>query len=523
MLFALAREKKTFGGVAQNLALITLEFRRLELVENGENAAIGLVAKVGHLDSMVPQVGASENLSRCTVPDMPDSTTKFLLQESDIPTHWVNLMPDLPGEPLPPLHPGTKEPAGPDDLTPIFPMGLIMQEVSPEPEIEIPEEVRDAYKLWRPTPLFRARRLEQELDTPAHIYYKYEGTSPAGSHKPNTAVPQAYENAKAGIKKLVTETGAGQWGSSLSFACSLFGLECEVFMVGSSYDQKPYRRSMIQTWGATVHRSPSDLTEAGKSQASHPTGSLGIAISEAVEVAAQDPEANYSLGSVLNHVLLHQSVIGQEAIKQMEMAGEEPDVVIGCVGGGSNFAGLAFPFARRVLRDGATTRFVAAEPAACPTLTRGVYRYDFGDTVGLTPLMPMYTLGHDFVPPPMHAGGLRYHGDAPLVCGLVKAGVVEARAYRQNETFEAAVKFARTEGIIPAPEAAHAIRAAFEEAEDAKQSGEERVILFNLSGHGHFDLAAYDAYLSGNLEDPEFSESDMGAALERLPDVPVPA
>jgi tryptophan synthase beta chain len=333
-------------------------------------------------------------------------------------------------------------------------------------------------------------------------------------------VPQAYENAKAGIKKLVTETGAGQWGSSLGFACSLFGLECEVFMVGSSYDQKPYRRSMMQTWGATVHRSPSDLTEAGKSQASHPTGSLGIAISEAVEVAAQDPEANYSLGSVLNHVLLHQSVIGQEAIKQMEMAGEEPDVVIGCVGGGSNFAGLAFPFARRVLRDGATTRFVAAEPAACPTLTRGVYRYDFGDTVGLTPLMPMYTLGHDFVPPPVHAGGLRYHGDAPMVCGLVKAGVVEARAYRQNETFEAAVQFARTEGIIPAPEAAHAIRAAVQEALEAKESGEERVILFNLSGHGNFDLAAYDAYLSGNLEDPEFSEQDMDEALARLPEAP---
>jgi tryptophan synthase beta chain len=451
---------------------------------------------------------------------MADETTKFLLPESEIPTHWVNLLPDLPGEPLPPLHPGTKEPAGPDDLSPIFPMALIMQEVSMEPEIEIPEEVRDAYKLWRPTPLYRARRLERELDTPARIYYKYEGVSPAGSHKPNTAVPQAYENAQAGIKRLVTETGAGQWGSSLAFACSLFGLECEVFMVGSSYDQKPYRRSMIQTWGATVHRSPSELTEAGKSQASHPTGSLGIAISEAVEVAAQDPDANYSLGSVLNHVLLHQSVIGQEAIAQMGMAGDEPDVVVGCVGGGSNFAGLAFPFARRVLRGDAKTRFVAAEPAACPTLTRGAYRYDFGDTVGLTPLMAMYTLGHDFVPPPMHAGGLRYHGDAPMVCGLVKAGVVEARAYRQNETFEAAVRFARCEGIIPAPEAAHAIRAAIHEAGDAKQAGEERVILFNLSGHGHFDLAAYDAYLSGTLEDPEFSELDMDEALARLPEAP---
>jgi tryptophan synthase beta chain len=450
-------------------------------------------------------------------------TTKFLLSEDAIPTHWVNLLPDLPGDPLPPLNPQTMAPAGPPDLTPIFPMELIGQEVSGEPDIEIPEQVREIYRLWRPTPLFRARRLEQALGTPAHVYYKYEGVSPAGSHKPNTAVPQAFANMQAGVKKLTTETGAGQWGSSLAFACSLFGLECEVFMVGSSYDQKPYRRSMMQTWGATVHRSPSDLTEAGKSQASHPTGSLGIAISEAVEVAAQDPEANYSLGSVLNHVLLHQSVIGQEAIKQMEMAGEEPDVVIGCVGGGSNFAGLAFPFARRVLRDGAGTRFVAAEPAACPTLTRGVYRYDFGDTVGLTPLMPMYTLGHDFVPPPVHAGGLRYHGDAPMVCGLVKAGVVEARAYRQNETFEAAVQFARTEGIIPAPEAAHAIRAAVEEAEAAKQAGEQRVILFNLSGHGHFDLAAYDAYLSGDLEDPEFSEEEMEAALERLPEAPVPA
>ncbi|MFL5896193.1 MAG: TrpB-like pyridoxal phosphate-dependent enzyme [Thermoleophilaceae bacterium] len=451
---------------------------------------------------------------------MADQTTKFLLAERDIPTHWVNVMPDLPGDPLPPLHPGTKEPAGPDDLSPIFPMGLILQEVSPEPEIEIPEEVRNAYKLWRPTPLHRALRLERELDTPAHIYYKYEGTSPAGSHKPNTAVAQAYENAQAGIKKLVTETGAGQWGSALSFACTLFGLECEVFMVGSSYDQKPYRRSMIQTWGATVHRSPSDLTEAGRSQASHPTGSLGIAISEAVEVAAQSPDANYSLGSVLNHVLLHQTVIGQEAIKQMEMAGEEPDVVVGCVGGGSNFAGLSYPFVRGVLRGEAKTRFVAAEPAACPTLTRGAYRYDFGDTVGLTPLMPMYTLGHDFVPPPMHAGGLRYHGDAPSLCGLVKAGVVEARAYRQNETFEAAVRFARCEGIIPAPEAAHAIRTTVEEAEQAKQAGEERVILFNLSGHGHFDLGAYDAYLSGTLEDPEFSEQDMDDALARLPEAP---
>jgi tryptophan synthase beta chain len=452
---------------------------------------------------------------------MSDGATKFLLAEDEIPTHWVNLLPDLPGDPLPPLSPATGEPAGPDDLTPIFPMGLIMQEVSPEPEVAIPDAVRDAYRLWRPTPLHRARRFERELGTPARIYYKYEGGSPAGSHKPNTAVAQAYENAQAGIKRLITETGAGQWGSSLAFACSLFGLECEVFMVGSSYDQKPYRRSMMETWGGTVHRSPSERTASGRANAEHATGSLGIAISEAVEVAGGDPEANYALGSVLNHVLLHQTVIGQEAIAQLALAGEaDPDVVVGCVGGGSNFAGITFPYVRRVLAGDAEIRFVAAEPAACPTLTRGVYRYDFGDTAGLTPLMPMYTLGHDFVPPPMHAGGLRYHGDAPMLCGLVKAGAVEARAYRQNETFEAAVRFARTEGIIPAPEPAHAIRAVIEEAEAAREAGEERVILFNLCGHGHFDLAAYDAYLAGTLEDPEFSEEDMEAALARLPDAP---
>ncbi len=447
-------------------------------------------------------------------------TVKFMLGEQDIPTHWVNLMADLPGDAPPPLHPGTKEPAGPADLAPLFPMSLILQEVSAEPEIEIPEPVRDAYKLWRPTPLYRARRLERELDTPAHIYYKYEGVSPAGSHKPNTAVAQAYENAAAGTRKLTTETGAGQWGSALSFACRLFGLECEVWMVGSSYDQKPYRRSMMEVWGATVHRSPSEITESGRSQREHPTGSLGIAISEAVEVAAQSPDTNYSLGSVLNHVLLHQTVIGQEALAQMAMAGEEPDVVVGCVGGGSNFGGLTFPFLRRVIRDGAKTRFIAAEPAACPTLTRGVYAYDFGDTVGLTPLMPMYTLGHDFVPPPVHAGGLRYHGDSPLVCGLVRAGLVEPRAYLQNDTFEAAVRFARTEGIIPAPEPAHAIRAVIDEAQAARDAGEERVILFGLCGHGHFDLSAYDAYLGGKLQDPEFSENDLQAALASLPEAP---
>jgi tryptophan synthase beta chain len=445
---------------------------------------------------------------------------KYMLSESEIPTHWVNLLPDLPGDPTPPLNPGTMEPAGPDDLSPIFPMGLIRQEVAQEPEVEIPDEVRDVYRRWRPSPLFRAHRLERELDTPAHIYYKYEGGSPAGSHKPNSAVAQAFENKRAGIKRLATETGAGQWGSALALACSLFDLDCVVYMVGASYDQKPYRRSMMEAWGATVHRSPTDTTEAGRSQSEHQTGSLGIAISEAVEVAATNEGTNYALGSVLNHVCLHQTVIGQEAMAQMEQAGEEPDVVVGCVGGGSNFAGLSFPYVRRVLRGDARTRFLAAEPAACPTLTRGSYRYDFGDTVGMTPLLPMYTLGHDFVPPPVHAGGLRYHGDSPILCGLVKAGLMEARAFRQNETFEAAVRFARTEGIIPAPEPAHAIKATIDEALAARESGEQRVILLGLCGHGHFDLSAYDAYLAGELEDPEFSEADMDAALERLPETP---
>jgi tryptophan synthase beta chain len=447
-------------------------------------------------------------------------TTKYLLREEDVPTHWVNILPDLPGEAAPPLHPGTMEPAGPDDLGAIFPPALIEQEMSPEPEIPIPEPVREALLLWRPSPLYRAHRLEQDLNTPARIYYKYEGVSPAGSHKPNTAVAQAYANQQAGIKKLSTETGAGQWGSALALSCRLFGLECEVFMVGSSYDQKPYRRSMIQAWGATVHRSPSTETEAGRAQQEHPTGSLGIAISEAVEIAASSPDCNYALGSVLNHVLLHQTVIGQEAIAQLQLAGDSPDVVIACVGGGSNFGGLVFPFLRQTLRGDAEMRFVATEPAACPTLTRGTYRYDFGDTAGLTPLMPMYTLGHDFVPPPVHAGGLRYHGDSPIVSALVKHGLVEPRAYKQNETFEAALRFARTEGIIPAPEPAHAIRAAIEEAEQAREAGEERTILFGLCGHGNFDLAAYDAYLAGKLEDPEFSEADMEAALARLPDTP---
>jgi tryptophan synthase beta chain len=449
--------------------------------------------------------------------------TKYNLDESGIPTHWVNLLADLGPPRNPPLHPETKEPLGPADLAPLFPMALIEQEVSAEPEIEIPEEIRDVYRLWRPTPLMRARRLELELETPAHIYYKYEGVSPAGSHKPNTAVAQAFYNREAGIRKLATETGAGQWGSALALACQLFGLECKVFMVGVSYDQKPYRRAMIETWGGTVHRSPSDLTEAGRSQAEHQSGSLGIAISEAVEVAAANDDTNYSLGSVLNHVCLHQTVIGQESIAQLELAGEYPDVVVGCVGGGSNFAGLAYPFLRANIRERKTTRFVAAEPAACPTLTRGAFRYDFGDTVGMTPLIPMYTLGHDFVPPPVHAGGLRYHGDAPSLCALVKEGMIEAKAIQQTAAFDAAIRFARTEGIIPGPEPAHALRAAFEEAAAAKQAGDERVILIGLSGHGHFDMSAYDAYLAGELTDLDFSEADMEAALERLPEAPVPA
>jgi tryptophan synthase beta chain len=451
---------------------------------------------------------------------MPEKV-KFLLAEEQIPTRWVNLLADLPGDPPPPpLHPGTGKPLGPDDLAPLFPVALIEQEVSAEPEIEIPEQVREIYKLWRPTPLHRAHRLERELDTPARIYYKYEGGSPAGSHKPNTAVAQAFYNREAGVKKLSTETGAGQWGSALALACQLFGLDCEVFMVGVSYDQKPYRKAMMETWGATVHRSPSELTEAGRSQAEHDSGSLGIAISEAVEVAAGADDTNYSLGSVLNHVCLHQTVIGQESIAQMELAGESPDVVVGCVGGGSNFAGFSYPFLRQRIRDGAEIRFLAAEPTACPTLTRGRYAYDFGDTVGMTPLMPMYTLGHDFVPPQVHAGGLRYHGDAPSLCALVKQGLVEAKAIAQTAAFEAAVRFARCEGIIPAPEPAHAIRAVFDEAEAAKEAGEQRVILFNLSGHGHFDMSAYEAYFSGELEDLAMPEDGLSSSLERLPEAP---
>lgn len=451
---------------------------------------------------------------------MAATTVKYLLAEDQIPTQWVNLAHEYADRALGALHPQTLQPATPEDFAPIFCDALIAQEASTDAVVEIPDQVREAYKLWRPTPLYRARGLERALDTPARIYYKYEGTSPPGSHKPNTAVAQAYENARAGVKKLATETGAGQWGSALAFACQLFDLECEVYMVGSSFDQKPYRRSMMETWKATVRRSPSETTEAGRSQAGHPTGSLGIAISEAVEVAAGDASCKYSLGSVLNHVCLHQTVIGQEALAQLELAGETPDVVVGCVGGGSNFAGLCFPLVRWARQTGATVRFVAAEPAACPTLTRGRYDYDFGDTVGMTPLLPMYTLGSSFVAPPVHAGGLRYHGDSPLVCALVRDGVIEPTAFFQNETFAAATQFARAEGIIPAPEPAHAIRAVCVEADRARQAQTETVILFGLCGHGHFDLSAYDAFLAGELEDPQPSDSELATALERLPRSP---
>jgi tryptophan synthase beta chain len=455
---------------------------------------------------------------------MDDMQTKILLDERDIPSHWYNVVADLPQPPAPVLHPGTGQPVGPADLAPLFPMALIGQEVSREPSIEIPDEVRDIYRLWRPTPLFRARRLEKQLDTPAHIFYKYEGTSPAGSHKPNTAVAQAYYNKAEGIRRLTTETGAGQWGSALAFACALFGLECTVYMVNASFQQKPYRRSMIQTYGAEVFPSPSDRTQSGrKVRDANPDspGSLGIAISEAVEDAATHEDAHYSLGSVLNHVLLHQTVIGQETLKQLEMANEYPDVVIGCVGGGSNFAGLAFPFVGEKLRTGKKTRIVAVEPEACPSLTRGTYAYDFGDTVGLTPLVKMHTLGHGFVPPAIHAGGLRYHGAAPLLSQLVADGTIEATAYGQNAVFEAAVQFARSEGIVPAPESAHAIRAAIDEALAARDADERRVIVFNLSGHGHFDMGAYDAYLAGALQDYAYPTEAIQQALSELPHVAV--
>jgi tryptophan synthase beta chain len=425
----------------------------------------------------------------------------FTLEEHELPTAYYNILPDLPTPLEPPLHPGTKLPIGPSDLSAIFPMELIKQEMSQERFIEIPEEVRDAYAAFRPTPLIRAFDLERVLDTPAHIYYKYEGVSPAGSHKLNTAIPQAFYNKRAGIKRLATETGAGQWGSALARACAMFGLQCKVYMVRVSYDQKPYRRSMIRTWGAEVVASPSTETNAGRTilqQDKNSTGSLGIAISEAVEDAATHEDTNYSLGSVLNHVLLHQTVIGLESKRQLEKAGEYPDVVIGCVGGGSNFGGIALPFIKEKI-SGTKLRAVAVEPLSCPSLTKGEYRYDFGDTAGLTPLLPMYTLGSGFVPPAIHAGGLRYHGMAPIISRLYRDRLIEAQAYGQEDVFESAVLFARTEGIIPAPESAHAIRSAIEEAKRAKQEGTKTVILFNLSGHGHFDMSAYDAFLSGKL------------------------
>ena len=442
--------------------------------------------------------------------------TKFILQESDMPESWYNIVADLPQPPAPVIHPGTKQPIGPADLAPLFPMALIQQEVATDRYIPIPEEVREVYRLYRPTPLYRAHRLERALDTPARIYYKYEGVSPAGSHKPNTAIAQAYYNQAEGVRRLVTETGAGQWGSALAFAGSLFGIETKVFMVRVSYEQKPYRRSFIQTFGGTVTPSPSTETNAGRTiLAADPdsTGSLGIAISEAVEVAATHDDMKYSLGSVLNHVLLHQTVIGQEAIKQMAMAGEAPDIVIGCAGGGSNFSGIAFPFLRDRLAGTSKTRFLAVEPASCPSLTRGEYRYDFGDTVGMTPLVKMHTLGNGFKPAPIHAGGLRYHGMAPMVSHLYELGFLEARAYAQNTCFEAALQFARTEGIIPAPESSHAIRAAIDEALTAREAGEPRVILFNLSGHGYFDMAAYDAYLAGELVDVEYEPQREAVAV----------
>lgn len=447
------------------------------------------------------------------------SSKRVLLTENEMPTAWYNLQADLPEPVPPPLHPGTKQPLGPADLEPIFPMGLIRQEVSQERWIEIPEEVREVYRIWRPSPLVRATRLERALKTPARIYFKDESHSPPGSHKPNTAVAQAYYNKVEGVKRLATETGAGQWGSSLAFACSFFGLECKVYMVKVSYQQKPYRRSMMQIWGASVTASPSDETEAGRQiLAADPDcpGSLGIAISEAVEVAVKSSETKYALGSVLNHVLLHQTVVGLEAEKQMQLVGDYPDVVLGCVGGGSNFAGLAFPFLRHKL-SGKETRFVACEPRACPSLSRGQYRYDFGDTTKLTPLIKMFTLGHSFVPAGIHAGGLRYHGMAPMVSLGVKLGLIEPAAFHQIECFEAAKLFAATEGIIPAPETSHAIRAAINEAIRCRETGKEECILFNFSGHGLCDLGSYDKFLSGELEDFEYPREKIEAAIAELP------
>ncbi|MBI4204650.1 MAG: TrpB-like pyridoxal phosphate-dependent enzyme [Betaproteobacteria bacterium] len=449
-------------------------------------------------------------------------TIKYLLDESRIPKAWYNIMADLPSPPPPVLHPGTMKPVGPDDLAPLFPLSLIMQEVTAEREVEIPEPVREIYKLWRPSPLYRARRLERALDTPARIYYKYEGVSPAGSHKPNTAVAQAYYNREAGIKRITTETGAGQWGSALAFAGTLFGIDVQVFMVRVSYDQKPYRRALMETYGARCVPSPSNETQSGRAilarNEKHP-GSLGIAISEAVEVAASRDDTKYALGSVLNHVLLHQTVIGQEAMAQLELANDYPDVIIGCTGGGSNFAGIVFPFLGAQLRGGRKVRIVAIEPAACPSLTRGKYAYDFGDTAHLTPHAKMYTLGSTFTPPGFHAGGLRYHGMAPLVSHIKELGLIEARAYHQIKCFEAGVEFARAEGILPAPEANHAVRAAIDEALKCKEEGVSRAILFNLCGHGHFDMQAYIDYFAGKLSDQDYDEAELAMALSGLPSV----
>jgi len=445
---------------------------------------------------------------------------KITLSESEIPQRWYNILPDLP-EPLPPpMSPATKEPLKPEELAKIFPMELIEQELSQERWIEIPDELLKVYRIWRPTPLTRAYELEKALKTPARIYYKNESVSPPGSHKPNTAVAQAYFNKKAGIKKLTTETGAGQWGSALAFACNIFGLECTVYMVRVSYEQKPYRKVMMQVWGATVHPSPTNLTDSGRAilqEDPNSPGSLGVAISEAVEDAVLHDDTNYSLGSVLNHVILHQTIIGLEAEKQLEIAGEKkPDIVIGCVGGGSNFGGICTPFVRRRLQ-GEDIRFVAVEPSSCPRLTKGQYRYDYGDVAGLTPLLMMYTLGHKFMPPSLHAGGLRYHGMAPIISLLARKGIIEAKSYNQNPVFESALLFARTEGIIPAPETAHAIKAVVDEAIRCRETGEEKCILFNFSGHGHFDLSAYEAYLSGKLIDYEYPEEKILEALKDLP------
>lgn len=447
---------------------------------------------------------------------------KYVLDEENIPKSWYNLNADFP-TPMPPvLHPGTHQPVGPSDLEPLFPMELILQEVATERYIEIPEPVRDVFRMWRPAPLIRARRLEQALGTPAKIYFKYEGVSPAGSHKPNTAVPQAWYNKQAGIKKLSTETGAGQWGSSLAFAGSLFGLDVLVFQVRVSYDQKPYRRALMETYGARCIASPSNETDSGRAileKNPNSPGSLGIAISEAVEVAAKNPDIKYALGSVLNHVMLHQTITGEEAIKQFEMAGDDPDVVIGCAGGGSNFAGLAFPFLGLQLRGGRKRRIIAVEPAACPTLTRGTYAYDFGDTAHLTPLVKMHTLGSTFMPPGFHAGGLRYHGMSGMVSHAYELGLIEARAYKQVGCFEAGVQFARTEGIVPAPESTHAVRCAIDEALRCKEEGKSETILFNLSGHGHFDMQAYINYFEGKLVDQDYDEADLATALAGLPAV----